>query len=201
MKVSISDPTLVSFDGLYDITHTNGYAVETNKLLICHVGQPASKFVSQTEPFVIDADLIASGLTIDLNPYTLTNESDCGSLVYTASTISGYDPFSAGNGGSISTTQLTFSNLGAYPIGVTQIQVQVSTTTTSSPAYSITFNIANCMPPASLASRFVVHVNTETAKTFDYTNYAGAGLDPTACELDGSKIWLIDGPPPSNAPV
>ena len=120
--MSISDSTLVSFDGLYDIIHTDGHASETNTLLICHVKYPSSgHFVSGSSPFIISSDNVSTGLTIDLNAYTMTvtTPNDCGTLVYTASTTSGYDPF-PGNG-SISTTQLTFSNFGDWPIGITVI--------------------------------------------------------------------------------
>ena len=94
LTVTISDPDNVDYDGRYRINHINGKSSESSELLICHIKQPTSTFISSTvQPFTIVKQYLGS-LTIELEPYTSTIEAECGSLVYTASVISGYNHFS-----------------------------------------------------------------------------------------------------------
>ena len=67
--------------------------------MICNIKRPASGLVFQTgtiEPFSIVRQDTGS-LTITLEPYIMTNDVDCGQIKYSASSISGYDPFTPGH--------------------------------------------------------------------------------------------------------
>ena len=97
--VTVSDHTSVNFDGKYTVTHRDGKSLEFFYLLICNIKRPASGLVFQAgtiEPFAIVRQDTGS-LTISLEPYTMTNDSDCGQVVYSASSISGHDPLTAGD--------------------------------------------------------------------------------------------------------
>lgn len=199
LVVTINDANSVSYDGLYEIVHEEGHVSETNNLLVCHVKEPPTKYANGgVEPFVITSASHGSDVIVEISPYTLTNEADCGNLVYTATVDSPYyDPFGAGHATWAGTT-LTLSSVALYPIGLTYVRVDVSTDLTGTAAYSIQIPVTVCEPPA-ITTRNVVHANTETSSAFTYTNFVGAGLDASTCNLGGTVTWEVSGPAPAAA--
>ena len=82
-------------------------------------------------------------LTIDLEPYTLTNDDDCGEIIYSASVTSGYDPFSAGYATNTEGS-LVFSNFQQYEEGTMTVFIdilQVRQDVEIGVAYSLEFDI------------------------------------------------------------
>ena len=82
MIVNIPDTANVDYDGLYTITHADGYAAEDpNKILLCHVEKPPSKYLAgYSEPFTITKEDFGTQLIVEFEQYLLTNELDCGAV-------------------------------------------------------------------------------------------------------------------------
>ena len=73
-------------------------------------------------------------------PYTITDDADCGSIVYNFSVPSGFDLFSSGLANA-NDNVITFSNLSAYEVGLIDVQMEVSSTLKLSAAYTINFEM------------------------------------------------------------
>ena len=80
--MTIPDTANVNYDGIYTISHADGYATEDpNKLLLCHVKKPPSKYVAgYSEPFVITKNDFGGQLIVEFENYLLTTEVDCGAV-------------------------------------------------------------------------------------------------------------------------
>ena len=75
-------------------------------------------------------------LTITLEPYTMTDDEDCGNLVYEASVDDSYDPFSV-NHAIITDNVLVFENPDEYNAGIMTVKVDIRLSLTTAIAYSI----------------------------------------------------------------
>ena len=60
----------------------------TDKLFMCYVEQPTTKYPTETDNWVfgIDISSVETQKMITLSPYTKTQKPECGDLVYRAST-------------------------------------------------------------------------------------------------------------------
>lgn len=86
---------MVVTDGRVNGKHFNNNVEELFELLLCKITEPALKYATGlNEPFYVVKQL-SQTLSIDLEPYVLTNDASCGSLVYSKSVQLGsvYDPF------------------------------------------------------------------------------------------------------------
>ena len=73
----------------------------------------------------------------------MTNDNDCGQIVYSASTTSGYDPFTAGHAVIDNNVGvLTFNDFHNYSEGMMKVQVEIkSSHNLTVAAYTIPFDI------------------------------------------------------------
>jgi hypothetical protein len=95
--------------------------VKTDNFFMCYVQQPTKKYQTETDNWVfgIDVSSIETQKTITLSPYTKTPNSECGNLVYEASTDPdpAKDLFGSNYGAVINNNVITFNNVQAIPGG------------------------------------------------------------------------------------
>ena len=84
----------------------------------------------------------SESLTIELEPYTMTEDPDCGEIVYEASVTSGYDPFAAGQA-DMSDNIIHLDSFSEYEAGVMTVQIDIKSSFDDSSyfAYTISFDI------------------------------------------------------------
>ena len=95
---------------------------------MCWIEQPTDDYrTGYEEPFYIDiSNTSVRTLTIELSEYALTDDAECGSLVYDAFMDGGgFDPFDEANPiATISVNNvLTFGSLSEYIVGMMMITV------------------------------------------------------------------------------
>ena len=115
----------MDYDGRYSVRYSNGKTSELSELLICHIKRPQSLFkagVYESSFEVVKHS--QESLTIELEPYLLTEDAECGSVVYEASVVSGYNPFAAGYAYA-SSNILQFDSVSEYEAGVMTVQVSI----------------------------------------------------------------------------
>ena len=93
---------------------------------MCLVKKPLIDFSagSPQPPFELNREDAVGTLSINIEPYLLTADADCGSLSYSASVTDGYDPFVAGNA-FIEGSNLVFENFIDYDEGAMTVQVEI----------------------------------------------------------------------------
>ena len=119
---------------------------------MCYVEQPTTKYPTETDNWVfgIDISSVETQKMITLSPYTKTPNSECGNLVYKASTDtdSTKDLFKA-YGAVIDNNIITLKNVQAIPKGQYTVTVTVSLSTASKGDvfYSTTIrvNVVDCL--------------------------------------------------------
>ena len=81
------------------MTYTVGKTVQTNELLICYFNEPAEPYVLPDQQLFITKQA-TSDLVVTLSDYSLTQDSECGSITVNPSTPTdaAYDPFDSTNG-------------------------------------------------------------------------------------------------------
>ena len=125
LTITIEDPSDVDYDGRYSVRHNNGKSSELSELLICHIKQP--QFIFTSGMYESSFEIVKQSqesLTIELEPYLLTEDAECGSVVYEASVVSGYNPFAAGYAYA-SSNILQFDSVSEYEAGVMTVQVSI----------------------------------------------------------------------------
>ena len=80
----------------------------------------------------------------------MTNDVDCGQIKYTASSTSGYDPFTPGHALiDENVGELTFSDFHNYSEGMMQVQVEIKSShnpTAVAYTFSIDIEVKDCSP-------------------------------------------------------
>ena len=141
LSIVTVDPESVDYDGRYSVKHSMGKSIELSELVICKINQPASMFTSGTsETFEIVKKPFES-LTIELEPYTMTEDADCGEIVYEASVTSGYDPFAAGHA-DMSNNIVHLDSFSEYEAGVMTVQIDIKSSFDDSAEYAAAYTIS-----------------------------------------------------------